>query len=90
MSDETSTIETITGYVVVWDNGNACGQLHGEWDRRDDAEAAGRDWCSAMCAMDHDPDEASRVYWWEVLETDAEVEVESIVPHGALDHRGMP
>lgn len=43
-------------YIVIWDNGHACGSLSGEYDTEQDAEYAGADWQLEMeaCTPGHD------------------------------------
>lgn len=54
-------------YVVVWDNGHACGNLSGEYDTEEAAEAAGENWRVEMVAMDDDPAEAEEIYTFDVV-----------------------
>jgi len=79
MSDETTTIETITDEQID--------------ELQTEAGAAGDEELVWLCAvaLDHGaPDQRSARRSCVEAIREAEVEVESIVPHGALDHRGMP
>lgn len=54
-------------YVVHWDNGNACGTL-GSFESPEEAAAYGQEWFNEMVSSDQDPQEARKVYEWEVIE----------------------
>jgi hypothetical protein len=54
----------MTLYRVLWDNGHACGSLHGEYDTEEAAEYAGRNWQIEMVAAT--PGSTDDDYFYEI------------------------
>lgn len=54
-------------YIVAWDTGTDGGDLPGEYDTEEEAEAAGENWRREMIAADDDPAEAEEVYTFDVI-----------------------
>jgi hypothetical protein len=56
-------------WVVVWDNGHACGVFPFEFSTKKETEAWARDWKREMVGMETTPKgraDARREYQWEV------------------------
>lgn len=63
-------------WIVVWDNGHACGSLSGRYETEKEAQAAGDAWHADMVSIDPDPDEAAEAYSFECVESDDAPEVQ--------------
>lgn len=68
--DDTEEAVPTRLYKVVWDNGHASGTLALTFDTEEAATAYAEDWYAEMVALDPDPEEAARVYEYEVIEVD--------------------
>ena len=56
-------------YAILWDNKHHCGELPGRYPTIEEATKAAQQWKAEMVTLDDDPEEASRVYSWDVITT---------------------
>lgn len=54
-------------YKIVWYNEHNSGELPITYNTLEEAIEAAREWKAEMVATDENPEEASRVYSWEVI-----------------------